>query len=195
MRASSSRAGLAWLPLGCPLLPPAAMAYHNSDRERFCSPGVLQAVAGARPAVLQGFAKFGSSSQSYAGSTRALAASTRVTARAASNATVMAVAAAPQQKIRIKLKAYSTGLIEAAAAKILDAASSTGANVSGPVPLPTKRRIYCVLRSPHVNKDSREHFQIKTHQRLIDLKNPSAQTIDALMQLDLPAGVDIEVKL
>ncbi|KAH7284115.1 hypothetical protein KP509_34G039900 [Ceratopteris richardii] len=65
----------------------------------------------------------------------------------------------------------------------------------GPVPLPTKRRLYCVLRSPHVNKDSREHFERRTHQRLIDLENPNAGTIDALMQLDIPAGVDVEVKL
>lgn len=67
--------------------------------------------------------------------------------------------------------------------------------MSGPVRLPTRRKIFCVLRSPHVNKDSREHFEIRTHQRLIDLHNPSAQTIDSLMSLDLPAGVDIEVKL
>ena len=73
--------------------------------------------------------------------------------------------------------------------------TKTGATVSGPVPLPTRRRLYCVLRSPHVNKNSMEHFQLLTHQRLIDVKMPSAQTIDALMQLDLPAGVDIEVKI
>ena len=78
---------------------------------------------------------------------------------------------------------------------ILDAARSTETKIMGPVPLPTKRRVYCVLRSPHVNKDSREHFEIRTHQRLIDLENPNAGTIDALMQLDIPAGVDVEVKL
>lgn len=78
---------------------------------------------------------------------------------------------------------------------IREAATSSAARMSGPVRLPTKRKIFCVLRSPHVNKDSREHFEIRTHQRLIDLHNPSAQTIDSLMSLDLPAGVDIEVKL
>eukprot|EP00894_Picocystis_sp_ML_P000210 jgi/Pico_ML_1/50727/g1885.t1 len=78
---------------------------------------------------------------------------------------------------------------------IREAATSSAARMSGPVRLPTRRKIFCVLRSPHVNKDSREHFEIRTHQRLIDLHNPSAQTIDSLMSLDLPAGVDIEVKL
>lgn len=79
--------------------------------------------------------------------------------------------------------------------KIKEAAASTGATIAGPVPLPTRRRIYTVLRSPHVNKDSREQFELRTHQRLIDVKNLSSQTIDRLMQLDLPAGVDVEVKL
>lgn len=72
---------------------------------------------------------------------------------------------------------------------------ATGATVSGPIPLPTRKRIYCVLRSPHVNKDSREHFEIRTHQRLIDIKDISSMTVDKLMQLDLPAGVDVQVKL
>ncbi|KAJ7560594.1 hypothetical protein O6H91_04G136600 [Diphasiastrum complanatum] len=101
----------------------------------------------------------------------------------------------PKQKIRIKLRSYWTPLIEQASKQILDAAKNTNAKFMGPVPLPTKRRIYCVLRSPHVNKDSREHFEIRTHRRLIDIDNPTAQTIDALMQLDIPAGVDVEVKL
>ncbi len=103
--------------------------------------------------------------------------------------------AAPKQKIRIKLRSYWAPLIEQACQQILEAARNSNSQTMGPVPLPTKKRVYCVLRSPHVNKDSREHFEIRTHRRLIDLENPNAQTIDALMQLDLPAGVDIEVKL
>lgn len=106
-----------------------------------------------------------------------------------------ATAAIPKQRIRIKLRSYMTTSIEEACQQILEVAKTTGSGVMGPVRLPTHRRIYCVLRSPHVNKDSREHFEIKTHKRLIDLENPNAQTIDALMQLDLPAGVDVEVKL
>lgn len=102
---------------------------------------------------------------------------------------------ATQQKIRIKLRSYWVNLIEQACQQILEAARNSDAKTMGPVPLPTKKRVYCVLRSPHVNKDSREHFEIRTHRRLIDLENPNAQTIDALMQLDLPAGVDVEVKL
>lgn len=100
-----------------------------------------------------------------------------------------------KQKIRIKLRSYWVPLIEQACQQILEAAKNTNALTMGPVPLPTKKRVYCVLRAPHVNKDSREHFEIRTHRRLIDLANPNAQTIDALMQLDLPAGVDVEVKL
>eukprot|EP00897_Mesotaenium_endlicherianum_P007263 jgi/Mesen1/6565/ME000336S05787 len=103
--------------------------------------------------------------------------------------------AVPKQKIRIKLRSYWTKLIRQATEQILEAAKNTGAETMGPVPLPTHRRIYCLLRSPHVDKDSREHFEIRTHKRMIDLINPNAQTIDALMQLDLPAGVDVEVKL
>ena len=85
--------------------------------------------------------------------------------------------------------------IEEATKLIVDAARSTETKMMGPIPIPTKRRVYCVLRSPHVNKDSREHFEIRTHQRLIELENPNADTIDSLMQLDIPAGVDVEVKL
>ena len=103
--------------------------------------------------------------------------------------------AAPTQKIRIKLRAYEKGTLLESCGKILEVAAAGGAAVSGPVPLPTRRRLYCVLRSPHVNKNSMEHFQVLTHQRLIDLKDPSPACIDALMQLDLPAGVDVEVKL
>ncbi|XP_027341619.1 30S ribosomal protein S10, chloroplastic [Abrus precatorius] len=102
---------------------------------------------------------------------------------------------APKQKIRIKLRSYWVPLIEDSCKQILDAAKTTNAKTMGPVPLPTKRRVYCVLKSPHVHKDARFHFEIRTHQRLIDILYPTAQTIDSLMQLDLPAGVDVEVKL
>ena len=103
--------------------------------------------------------------------------------------------AAPKQKIRIKLRSYWVPLIEDSCKQILDAARTTNAKTMGPVPLPTKKRIYCVLKSPHVHKDARFHFEIRTHQRLIDILYPTAQTIDCLMQLDLPSGVDVEVKL
>ncbi|KAA0048190.1 30S ribosomal protein S10 [Cucumis melo var. makuwa] len=102
---------------------------------------------------------------------------------------------APKQKIRIKLRSYWVPLIEDSCKQIMDAAWNTNAKTMGPVPLPTKKRIYCVLKSPHVHKDARFHFEIRTHQRLIDILYPTAQTIDSLMQLDLPAGVDVEVKL
>lgn len=102
---------------------------------------------------------------------------------------------APKQKIRIKLRSYWVPLIEDSCKQILEAARTTNAKTMGPVPLPTKRRVYCVLKSPHVHKDARFHFEIRTHQRLIDILYPTAQTIDSLMQLDLPAGVDVEVKL
>ncbi|KAI4306197.1 hypothetical protein L6164_029493 [Bauhinia variegata] len=102
---------------------------------------------------------------------------------------------APTQKIRIKLRSYWVPLIEDSCKQIMDAARNTNAKTMGPVPLPTKKRIYCVLKSPHVHKDARFHFEIRTHQRLIDILHPTAQTIDSLMQLDLPAGVDVEVKL
>ncbi|GFZ21428.1 ribosomal protein S10p/S20e family protein [Actinidia rufa] len=99
------------------------------------------------------------------------------------------------RKIRIKLRSYWVKLIEDSCKQIMDAARTTNAKTMGPVPLPTKKRIYCVLKSPHVHKDARFHFEIRTHQRLIDILHPTAQTIDSLMQLDLPAGVDVEVKL
>ncbi|CDP13732.1 unnamed protein product [Coffea canephora] len=102
---------------------------------------------------------------------------------------------APKQKIRIKLRSYWVPLIEDSCKQIMDAAKNTNAKTMGPVPLPTKKRVYCVLKSPHVHKDARFHFEIRTHQRLIDILYPTAQTIDSLMQLDLPAGVDVEVKL
>jgi small subunit ribosomal protein S10 len=99
------------------------------------------------------------------------------------------------QKIRIRLKAYDYEIIDASARKIVDTVTRTGARVAGPVPLPTERAVYCVIRSPHVDKDSREHFEMRTHKRLIDILDPTPKTVDSLMRLDLPAGVDIEIKL
>jgi small subunit ribosomal protein S10 len=100
-----------------------------------------------------------------------------------------------RQKIRIKLKSYDHRVLDQSAAKIVDTAKRAGAMVSGPVPLPTRKEVFCVLRSPHVDKKSREHFEMRTHKRLIDILDPPPQTVDALMQLDLPAGVDIEIKM
>ena len=97
-------------------------------------------------------------------------------------------------RIRIKLKAYEHNLIDQSAAKIVDTARRTGARVSGPIPLPTEKEIITILRAPHKYKDSREQFEMRTHKRLIDILQPSAKTVDALMKLDLPAGVDIEIK-
>lgn len=102
---------------------------------------------------------------------------------------------AKSNKIRIKLKAYDHKILDASAEKIVAAAISTGAKVSGPVPLPTEKQIYTLLRSVHVNKDSREQFEIRTHKRLIDIINPNPKTVDTLTRLDLPSGVDIEIKL
>ncbi|HBM75568.1 MAG TPA: 30S ribosomal protein S10 [Clostridiaceae bacterium] len=99
------------------------------------------------------------------------------------------------QKIRIRLKAFDHGILDQSAEKIVDAAKKTGARVSGPVPLPTEKDVVTVLRAPHKYKDSREQFEIRTHKRLIDILSPTPKTVDALMRLDLPAGVDIEIKL
>jgi len=99
------------------------------------------------------------------------------------------------QKIRIRLKAYDHEIIDQSARKIVDTVARTGARVAGPVPLPTEKAVYCVIRSPHIDKDSREHFEMRTHKRLIDILDPSPKTVDSLMRLDLPAGVDIEIKL
>jgi small subunit ribosomal protein S10 len=99
-----------------------------------------------------------------------------------------------QQRIRIKLRAYDHRVLDQSTEDIVETAKKTGALVSGPIPLPTKREIYTVLRSPHVDKKSREQFQIKTHKRILDIINPTAKTIDALKRLDLPSGVDIEIK-
>ena len=99
------------------------------------------------------------------------------------------------QSIRIKLKAYDHNLIDKSTDKIIKTAKSTGALISGPVPLPTDRTIYTVLRSPHVDKKSREQFETRIHKRLIDILNSTTKTVDALMKLELPAGVDIELKV
>lgn len=98
------------------------------------------------------------------------------------------------QKIRIKLIAYDHRLLDVSAQEIVETAKRTGAGVAGPVPLPTKREIFTVLRSPHVDKKSREQFQIKTHKRILDIISPTSKTIDALKKLDLPAGVYVEIK-
>jgi len=99
------------------------------------------------------------------------------------------------QKIRIRLKAYDHEVIDSSAKKIVETVERTGATVAGPVPLPTEKNVYCVIRSPHKYKDSREHFEMRTHKRLIDIIDPTPKTVDSLMRLDLPAGVDIEIKL
>jgi len=102
---------------------------------------------------------------------------------------------ASRSKIRIRLKSYDHRLLDQSAVKIVDTAKRVGATVSGPIPLPTNIERVCVLRSPHVDKKSREHFEIRTHKRLIDILDPPRDTVEALMQLDLPAGVDVEIKL
>ena len=98
------------------------------------------------------------------------------------------------QKIRIRLQAYDHRVLDQSAHEIVETAERTGAEVAGPIPLPTQRSIYTVLRSPHVDKKSREQFEIRTHKRLLDILEPTQQTIDALMKLELPAGVDVEIK-
>ena len=99
------------------------------------------------------------------------------------------------EKIRIRLKAYDNVVLDQSAEKIVDTAKRTGAKVSGPIPLPTKREIVTILRSPHKHKDSREQFEMRTHKRVIDILYPTQTTVDSLMKLDLPAGVDVEMKL
>ena len=106
------------------------------------------------------------------------------------------MAAITQNKIRIRLKAYDHSSIETAAREIVETAQRTGASVSGPVPLPTEKNVYCVIRSPFKDKDSREHFEIRTHKRLIDILQPTPKTVDSLQRLDhLPSGVDIQIQL
>ncbi|MCX7255907.1 MAG: 30S ribosomal protein S10 [Polaromonas sp.] len=102
---------------------------------------------------------------------------------------------ATKQKIRIRLKAFDYKLIDQSAAEIVDTAQSTGEIVKGHVPLPTRMKRFDILRSPHVNKTSRDQLEIRTHQRLMDIVDPTDKTVDALMKLDLPAGVDVEIKL
>lgn len=99
------------------------------------------------------------------------------------------------QKIRIKLKAYDHNLIDLSAEKIVETVKKTGTKVSGPIPLPTEKEIITILRATHKFKDSREQFELRTHKRLIDIYNPTSKTVDSLMKLDLPAGVDISIKL
>jgi small subunit ribosomal protein S10 len=99
-----------------------------------------------------------------------------------------------KDKIRIRLKAYDFRLLDQSTAEIVDTAKRTGANISGPIPLPTQIQRFTVLRSPHVDKKSREQFEIRTHKRLLDILDPTQQTVDALMKLELPAGVDVEIK-
>ena len=101
----------------------------------------------------------------------------------------------PQQKIRIRLKAYDHRILDQSAVLIVEAAERTGAAVAGPVPLPTEIKKFCVIRSPHIDKDSREQFEIRTHKRLVDILDPTSKTVDALMRLQMPSGVDIEIKL
>ncbi|MBI5491665.1 MAG: 30S ribosomal protein S10 [Deltaproteobacteria bacterium] len=99
------------------------------------------------------------------------------------------------QKIRIRLKAFDHRLLDRSVKEIVDTARRTGARIKGPIPLPTRINKFCVLRSPHVDKKSREQFEIRTHKRLMDIMEPTQNTVDALMKLDLPAGVDVEIKL
>jgi len=99
------------------------------------------------------------------------------------------------EKMRIRLKAYDAELLEKSAAQIVETAKRTGSKVSGPIPLPTQKEIVTILRSPHKDKDSREQFEMRTHKRLIDILYPTQKTVDSLMKIDLPAGVDIEIKL
>ena len=100
-----------------------------------------------------------------------------------------------KENIRIRLKGYDHEIVDQSTKLIVDTAQKTGAKVSGPIPLPTERNLYCVVKGPHVNKDSREQFEMRTHKRLIDIHNPTQRTVDAMMKLDLPAGVEIEIKL
>ena len=100
-----------------------------------------------------------------------------------------------EQKIRIILKAFDHKLLDQSAVEIVQAAERTGARVKGPVPMPTSIKRFCVIRSPHIDKDSREHFEVRTHNRLIDIAGPSSKTIDSLTRINVPAGVDISIKL
>ena len=112
-----------------------------------------------------------------------------------SEKTVAKTSSAKNEKIRIRLKAYDHVVLEQSAEKIVDTAKKTGAKVSGPIPLPTEKEVVTVIRSPHKHKDSREQFELRTHKRVIDILYPTQKTVDSLMKLELPAGVDIEIKL
>lgn len=100
-----------------------------------------------------------------------------------------------KEKIRIRLKAYDHRILDQSAQKIVNTAKRSGSKVSGPIPLPTERKVFTILRSVHIHKDSREQFEMRTHKRLIDILDPTPKTVDSLMRLDLPSGVDIEIKL
>ncbi|MCC7478639.1 30S ribosomal protein S10 [bacterium] len=99
------------------------------------------------------------------------------------------------QRIRIRLKSFDHKVLDASVSRIVATAERSGAKVVGPIPLPTEKRIFCVLRSPHVDKESREHFEMRTHKRIIDIINPTQQTVEHLGSLDLPSGVDVELKV
>ncbi|MBR4615087.1 MAG: 30S ribosomal protein S10 [Kiritimatiellae bacterium] len=99
------------------------------------------------------------------------------------------------KKIRIRLKAFDHRVLDTSASQIAETAKRSGATVAGPIPLPTEINKFCILTSPHVNKDAREHYEMRTHKRLIDIVNPTQKTMEALMQLNLPSGVDIQIKL
>lgn len=99
------------------------------------------------------------------------------------------------QKIRIRLKSFDHKILDESVERIIGTAERSGARVVGPIPLPTEKRIFCVLRSPHVDKKSREHFEMRTHKRIIDILNPTSQTVEHLSSLDLPSGVDVELKV
>ena len=101
----------------------------------------------------------------------------------------------PEQKVRIVLRAFDHRVLDMSASQIVEAAERTGAQVAGPIPLPTKIRRFCVIRSPHIDKRSREHFELRTHKRLVDILQPTSKTIDSLTRLNVPAGVDISIKL
>lgn len=117
------------------------------------------------------------------------------TKKAEEKKAVAKTGAAKSEKIRIRLKAYDYVVLDQSAEKIVDTAKKTGAKVSGPIPLPTEKEIVTVIRSPHKHKDSREQFELRTHKRVIDILYPTQKTVDSLMKIDLPAGVDIEIKL
>ena len=101
----------------------------------------------------------------------------------------------PNQKIRIRLRAYDHRILDQSVKEIIEVATRTGAKISGPIPLPVRKKRWTVLRSPHVDKKSREQFEIRTHKRVLDIVEPTSKTVDALMKLELPAGVDVEIKL